>query len=359
MTKNVLFTADPELDQLHGFTRSLAEIQWLTLVLVLLYLQVPGRIVQDDALLVAAMVLFGGFVLVFNYTNFFRTDRTWKLAVETWVMILFITVVVWQTGSTDSVLLNLYLLVIIASALTLGKLMTLLEVGLIAACYVLLGYYGNSDVFSLTYAGSIMAELSPFLLVGYLTTMLASDIHFANKKIRALAGTDELTGLLNMRGFMSILQREHDLAARYARQYNLILLDVDNMKLINDVYGHEAGNRTLKAVASVLRANTRSTDAVARFGGDEFVLLLVETDEKRAAEVVKRIQKSIGDTPLALHGELVQLQASIGCTNYPRNGTEYAQLLEDADAAMYREKRRKHKQAIGGMPSADNAALTE
>lgn len=349
MNKSVLFTSDPELDQLHGFTRSLAEIQWLSLVLVLLYLQVPGSFVHDYATMVIALVLYSAFILVFNYVNFFRIDRTWKLALETWAMILFISVVVWQTGRLDSVLLNLYLLAIVASALTLGKLMTLLEAALIAACYALFGYHEDLEIFSLAWLGQFMAQLAPLLLVGYLTTMLASDIHYANRKIRALAGTDELTGLLNMRGFTSILQREHEQAVRYARCYTLVMLDVDNMKQINDAYGHEAGNRALKSVASVLRASTRATDAVARFGGDEFVLLLAETDEDRAAEVLERLRRNVGNTRLEFHGNPLPLQISMGSASYPKQATEYTQLLEMADTAMYHDKARRRDALAEGV----------
>lgn len=332
---------DPLRDQLRGFARSLAEIEWLILILVLLYLVVPETLVTGREALVLAMVAYSVFVLVFHYANFFRREARWKLALETWVMIGFITIVVWHTGRTESVLLNLYLLVIIASALTLNRLITLLEVALIAACYILLGNHAGHDVFSLGYIGRLMAELAPFLLVAYLTTMLASDVHRANERIHALAGSDDLTGVLNMRGFMSILRREHAQAVRHARAYSIAMIDVDNLKRLNDVHGHETGNRALRLVAGILRENVRATDAVARFGGDEFIMMLAETSHQRATEVIARIRKRLRGAQLMEGRQRIQLDVSIGVADFPHHGMEVEELIGAADAAMYADKKGK------------------
>lgn len=343
MEQEKLLAVDPLRDQLRGFARSLAEIEWLLLILVLLYMLVPEMPVTNRDMLILGMVLFTAFILVFHYANFFRHAARWKLAVESWAMIAFITAVVWQTGRTESVLLNLYLLAIIASALTLGRITTLLEVALITACYFLLGNHAGHNVFSIGYLGRLMSELAPFLLVAYLTTMLASDVHRANERIHALAGSDELTGLLNMRGFMSILQREHQQAERYARTYTIGMIDVDNLKKLNDTNGHECGNRALKLVAAVLRDNIRTTDAVARFGGDEFMLLFAEANLQRAQEVVTRIEKRLVTSGLMNGREKVTLQISVGLANYPYNGTNLQELMAAADAAMYGHKKSKPK----------------
>lgn len=343
MERKHLRMIDPVRDQLHGFARSLAEIEWLILILVLIYLLVPGSQVADRDVLVMSMVLFTAFVVVFHYVNFFRSAARWKLALESWVMIGFITVVVWQTGRTDSVLINLYLLAIIASALTLGLITTLLEVALIAACYFWLGDRAGINVMSLAYIGRLAAELSPFLLVAYLTTMLANDVHRANDHIHVLANTDELTGLLNMRGFMSILAREHGLAERHARTFTVAMIDVDRLKFLNDTNGHEFGNRALRQVAAILRDSIRETDAVARFGGDEFIVLLSEADIERAQEVMQRIRKRLNAAELAKGATPLQLEVSIGLANFPYNGTQLQEIIEAADAAMYREKQAKRQ----------------
>lgn len=345
MAQDFAFSADPMQEQLHGFTRSLTEIQWLTLVLVMLFIFLPGETVENRDQVIVAMTAFGAFVLTFSYTGFFREDSLWRLAVETWAMIAFITFVLWSVGSPNSVLANLYLLVVIAAALTLGKLMTLLEVALIAACYMFLHYHLGNDVFSLAYAGKLLMEMSPLLLVAYLTTMLAADIHFAHRKIRALAGTDELTGLLNLRGFNSILQREHDQAVRYARSYAVLILDIDNMKLINDTHGHDIGNQVLKLLSATLRRTVRNTDAAARFGGDEFVVLLVESPPEATVEAVARIRKQVDSLALSVARKEVEINVSIGVAQYPLQGAEPDDILRQADVDMYAEKRSKRRAA--------------
>ena len=321
-------------DVMRGFSRSIAEIEWLLLILVMLYLMVPGTIVTNRDAIIVAMVVFTIFVIAFHYANFYRQETRWKLAIETMAMIAFITVVLWYTGRNESPLLNLYLLVVIASALTLGKIMTLLEVGLISACYYFLGYAQvDAEVFTLAYASKLLSELAPFLLVAYLTTMLSSDIHEANSKIRALAETDELTGLLNMRGFLKIMEREHEQAARYSRNYSIMMIEMDNVKYINDRYGHEEGNRLIKHVATVLNHTFRNTDALARYGGDEFVALLTETNQREAELVVTRVMSAINATRLVIHGEEITPQVRLGFSSYPFDGTEVKDLMVTADLA--------------------------
>jgi uncharacterized membrane protein len=127
-------------DELRGFSRTVAEIEWLLVILVLLYQVVQGPASKTASAIYVGLLLFSGFVISFHYANFYRSESRWKLAIETWVMILFITWVLQYTGQLESPLVNLYLLVVITSALTLGKLATLLEMALIGACYVFLGY---------------------------------------------------------------------------------------------------------------------------------------------------------------------------------------------------------------------------
>src|SRR6185436_19633919 len=209
---------DPTLspDELRGFSRTVAEIEWLLLILVMLYQVVLVPDQEASAALSMSMFLFAAFVLAFRYANFYTRETHWKIAFETWVMILFITWVLLYTGGPDSPLRDLYLLVIITSALTLGKLATLLEVALIAGCYVWIsGQGGTGFTFSLQYGAVLTAQLAPMLLVAYITTMLSADIRRAFGHIKILSETDELTGVLNMRAFMTGAGQIFGQAQRY------------------------------------------------------------------------------------------------------------------------------------------------
>ncbi|HUO44631.1 MAG TPA: GGDEF domain-containing protein [Burkholderiales bacterium] len=329
-----------EADELKGFSRTIAEIEWLLVILVLLYqvVQQPGR--QDAAPVYWGLLLFSAFVAGFRYFNVYRTESRWKLATETWAMIVFITWTIYHTGRLDSPLVNLYMLTIITSALALGKLITLLEVALIAACYVFLGYATSLDeFFSMTHLGDFMTQLAPMLLVAYITTMLSADIRNALSRIKLISETDDLTGVYNMRAFMVIADRSHKQAVRYGQTYAILMVDSDDLKKINDAYGHESGNRLLKMTVGCIQQSLRETDVFARYGGDEFIALLPQTSNDGALEVAERIRKSVETTPLETRGKQVTTTVSIGIAIFPEHGEELSSVMDRADQALYGSKK--------------------
>ena len=129
--------------ELKGFSRTIAELEWLLLILALLYFALPSSVITDTWGLILAMIVYASFVLSFRYSKLFTEETHWKLAIETWGMFLFITWAVYNSGGIESPLFNLYVLVIIVSALTLGKIITVLEVLLVAAVYFYLWRVSN------------------------------------------------------------------------------------------------------------------------------------------------------------------------------------------------------------------------
>jgi diguanylate cyclase (GGDEF)-like protein len=286
--------------------------------------------------------LLGGFVVaivMFRARRFFPGRTRTRLLIESWSMVLFITGVLWFTGKNSSPLLNLYLLPIILSALTLGRLVTLLQVAVIAICHLLLAAATPGlDVISLFYASQAVGQLAPFLLVAYLTTTLSADITEARERIENLAQTDALTGLYNLRMFNEVWQREHDSAERDHGVYALLLLDMDKLKDINDGFGHEAGNSAITLVAQCLQRSIRNTDYAARFGGDEFAVLLPGASPEIAEAVVKRVRHNVFKTTLDLRSRMIRCSVSIGVVNYPKDARDMRELLSMADRKMYRDK---------------------
>ncbi|HTP94696.1 MAG TPA: GGDEF domain-containing protein [Burkholderiales bacterium] len=327
-----------EHEELKGFTRTVAEIEWLLAILVLLYQVVRGDPANAAPVLIA-LALFAGFVMGFHYVNFSRRQTRWKLAIETWVMIVFITWILWHSGKLDSPLLNLYTLVVITSALTLGKAITLLEVVLISACYFLLGYGGDQALMPLGHVTDVVVLVAPMLLVAYITTMLSSDIRSALTRIKTLSETDELTGLYNLRAFTTITERAFLQAKRYSRPLSILMIDSDNLKTVNDSFGHEAGNRLLKLTVQCIQEALRATDVVARYGGDEFIALLPDTPAAGAMEVAERIRVAVAHSPLDVRGESAKTSVSIGIATYPDHGGELSSILNKADQAMYLSKK--------------------
>lgn len=334
-------------EESRGVSRTVAEIEWLLLILVLLYQFFEGPAPDDRVAISMGLFFYAAFVMSFRYANFYTTESRWKIAIETFAMLLFITWVLWFTGKLASPLANTYLLVIIISALTLGKLATMLEMTLIAACFVLLGENAHAGaMFSPAYIGGLAGQLAPMLLVAYITTMFSADIRFGLNQARLLAETDDLTGLYNMRGFSIMVDRLFAQAIRYKRPASMLMIDSDNLKEVNDGHGHEAGNRLLKLVAKCIEAELRHTDVLARYGGDEFVVLLPETAADRAIEVAQRILKAVATTPLDFESRRIDTSVSIGVACYPEDGRSIDSIQARADRAMYLAKKQGRNQAV-------------
>jgi len=328
-----------EQEELRGVSRTVAEIHWLLVILVLLYIIFAKPGPDSEPAISSALFFYAAFVMSFRYANFFREETRWKIALETWAMIAVITWVVWFTGKLESPLLNAYLLAVITSALTLGKITTISEVALIAACYVYLaGGASLEKIASLAFVGSLAAELAPVLLVAYITTMFSADIRYGLARAKLLSETDELTGLFNRRGFAIAANRLFAQAARYDRAASVLMIDSDSLKVVNDQHGHDAGNRLLRQMAAAIRAELRYTDVAARYGGDEFIVLLPETPLKGALEVAERIRSRVCDMPLEVGAAHVESSVSIGVACYPADGQSLDMLANRADHALYKAK---------------------
>jgi diguanylate cyclase (GGDEF)-like protein len=278
-------------------------------------------------------------IVVFRARRFFPRRTRTKLQIESWSMVIFITGVLWFTGKSSSPLLNLYLLPIILSALTLGRFVTLAQVAVIALCHLALAAATPGvDVVSMVYASRVTGELAPFLLVAYLTTTLSADITEAREHIENLAQTDSLTGLCNLRMFNEVWQHEHAARERDRGVYALLMIDMDKLQDINDSFGHDGGNSAIMLVAQCLQRSIRGTDTAARFGGDEFAVLLPGASPEVADAVVKRVRHNVYKTTLDLRSRMIRCSVSIGVVNYPTDGRDMRELMSIADRNMYRDK---------------------
>ena len=154
-------------------------------------------------------------------------------------------------------------------------------------------------------------------------------------QVRQLAVTDSLTGLSNYRTLLNVMESEIQRSRRTGRPFALLLLDLDGLKAINDQHGHLAGSRSICRLANVLRIHSRAMDTAARYGGDEFAVVLPEAGEEAAASVSRRICER-----LANDGETPRVTVSVGAAVFPRDGETMDALFNAADRALYRMKRR-------------------
>jgi len=163
-------------------------------------------------------------------------------------------------------------------------------------------------------------------------------LHFRTRK---LACTDGLTGLYNHRQFKEFFDREMNRATRLARPLSLAMLDIDNFKQFNDEYGHAIGDQVLVTVADLINEHLRSADLPCRYGGEEFAIILPDTDQDEAIVVAERLRKVISEEstkglpPEIAHG----ITVSVGLASYPKDGRKMEFLLKVADDLLYGAKR--------------------
>jgi diguanylate cyclase (GGDEF)-like protein len=192
-------------------------------------------------------------------------------------------------------------------------------------------------------ASSASPALGPSLVLALRAVLepsaIALDNALALQKAEALSVTDDLTRLYNTRYLNLVLRRETKRASRSGRPLSLLFLDLDGFKMVNDRHGHLAGSKALVEAAAIIRSCARETDVVARFGGDEFALVLPDTGREGAVSVAVRIRERIRSAKfLASDGLTVHLTASIGVATLPDAAASAEELLQAADMAMYRVK---------------------
>jgi diguanylate cyclase (GGDEF)-like protein len=182
----------------------------------------------------------------------------------------------------------------------------------------------------------------PLLAVLVVPPLFVLERSVLTKQLEVAATTDAKTGLLNAATWQSMAQHELARARREDEAAALLIIDMDNFKLINDTYGHIAGDTVLRAVADCLSRELRQYDAIGRFGGEEFVAMLAGVDEPTAVAVSERVRQqvqllevvtAVGDEPMT------GLSASIGISCFPEHGAELEDLLHAADSALYAAKR--------------------
>jgi diguanylate cyclase (GGDEF)-like protein len=159
------------------------------------------------------------------------------------------------------------------------------------------------------------------------------------RKLEQLAITDSLTGLHNRRQILDQSELEFQRAQRFHRALTVLMLDLDDLKQINDTYGHQVGDQALRTVADKGRQQLREVDSIGRLGGDEFVIALAETDLDGGRVVAERIRQSINDTPIITPGDTLNISTTIGMATMGEKTATLAELLSQADSALMKAKK--------------------
>ena len=213
-------------------------------------------------------------------------------------------------------------------------------------CRLLVGFTGRADTAARQAAGETIARLLADCLPG-----LANCLRM--ERVRELVIKDDQTDSYNRRHLDSFLAEEVERARRYGTVLSLIFLDLDNLKEVNSLYGHAAGSRALRELARRVMLAVRGSDKLFRYGGDEFCVVLPETDAVGALELAERLRQTIASRPFELDGgQEISLTASFGLACFPMHGDSTASLMAAADRAMSRVKQSgKNSIGVGAEPA--------
>jgi diguanylate cyclase (GGDEF)-like protein len=338
-------------DEHVGMLRSLTRVDWLVLLVVALYSLALPVAPSSPRWLYAAIAAYALFVIAFRWRAFPVQGSGARIALGAAAMVAFITIVAMLTGGSGSPMVNLYLLPIVLVAMTLGgRGAIVIFAGVALAWLSVIVGEGPLPPPSALFA-RLFGELGPYALVAYLTQALAGTIMTARRRIEEMAERDGLTGMLNLRTFRAVLNREHELRARHGRGgYGILLVDMDDLKQLNDEHGHQAGNRAITSVAGAIQRAIRTTDMAARYGGDEFIVFLPEATPEVAEAVAQRIRNNVYRSLFPVGDRLQRMTVSVGAANYPRDGAQCDDVVSAADV-----RRRRDHELRRAAPAIDPA----
>src|ERR671939_1317122 len=192
-------------------------------------------------------------------------------------------------------------------------------------------------------------RLNPWLIPFALAPLVLIHRSLAVPQLQAEARVDPKTGLFNARHFAAALAEELGRAERFERPLSLIMVDLDLLRDINNSYGHLAGDAVLKGIAGVFREQLRHYDVPARFGGEEFSILLPETPPEQAMEIAERIRRAVAEREFEVEtaAEPIRATVSIGVAGFPKDGMDANELIHQADVAVYRAKLQGRNRVLG------------
>ncbi len=322
------------------YDRVVRIVSWVFLLTTTIIVAVSGLWAPSQPTILTLLALAGLFVLVIHDLMPSQVLGAAKFIVEGSVAITVATLLVALTGGVESPFFFIYPLIVGGAALVVSPPIT---VGLVAAAsvgYVLAVVVGTPPGGVGPLATAVVGtNLVAMLLLAYAAMVIAREQRRSRDAAIRLSTVDPLTSLFNRAFLFAALEREIARSARSGRGFCLLMMDLDELKAINDRFGHFHGDRVLRGVGEVIGDGVRRIDTAARYGGDEFVVLLPETDPTGAYVLAEKIRVGVGE--IALDGDAAEVRPSlsVGVVSYPEDGLTADALMISADGAMYTSKR--------------------
>jgi diguanylate cyclase (GGDEF)-like protein len=321
-------------------TRAVLWLELLALAIGALQFAFATTTVTRPLLAAAGLALLSMSILLVRAVPALQRSHGQQHWVAVVSLLICISLLVIATGGIRSALVTLYLIPLAVVALAFGNwlLVSLISIAIVALGYALGSLTPSVDVRTREFAVLLMSALAPGVAIAVTLGALIGQMQSAVQRIRDLAAKDSLTGLLNLRAFEEVLQQEHRKAERFGRPYTLIVVDTDNLKLVNETLGHEAGSQVIVAVAAAISRSIRGSDIAARLGGDEFIVLLVEADAATGAGIAQRIRNNVYAGTVSVANRLIRANASIGVATFPEDHLYPKELMILADQRMQEDR---------------------
>jgi diguanylate cyclase (GGDEF)-like protein len=331
-----------------SYATAVRVLWWVSIFAVLIGVGLTGAYDSSRAAIYVVGAIAGGAVLLLHDLIPDRLRRGPVVAFEVLLAIGLTTALLLLTGYGASPFMFGYNLVAVAVALALGG-----PVALVVAMLATLAYLGvlglDPDFASYTTADLLRfgLQLGSIWLLAYVAGVFASGERRMRDTVLQMSRTDALTGLYNRSQLFPTLEQEVQRTRRSERGFCLLMIDLDGLKAVNDSYGHHRGDEVLQLLGGVIRHSIRLVDTAYRYGGDEFLVLLPETDFAGAFVVAEKIRSGAEEMGLAAGGGELLTSVSIGLVSCPEDGTSAEELMIAADRAMYQAKSLGKNQVSG------------
>jgi len=332
-----------------AYDRVVRIVSWVFILATSTIVAVTGLWRDSQAPIFALLAAAGIFVLVVHDLLPPRALGTAKFVLEGSVAITFATLLVVLTGRDQSPFFFTFPLIVGGAALVVSPRVTFgLAAAACIAYIIAIAPPGSGGIPPQTVA-VVGINITALVLLAYVAMVIAREQRRARDAAIRLSTIDPLTGLFNRTFFFAAVEREIARSARSGRGFCLLMMDLDELKLINDRHGHFFGDRVLRGVGEVIRSGGRRIDTAARYGGDEFVVLLPETDPTGAYVLAEKIRQEVAELRVPVGASAIHPSVSIGVVSYPDDGRTSDELMITADTSMYRSKR-AGKNRVTGVP---------